>query len=417
MNFFNKKLFSYSTSVKFYLIGTFISSIGDGMFSLAVSKLAFDKTGTVAGVGGVIIIQSITTFSLNLLAGYVADAYDSKKISIYSDLIQAILIILYAFSLIYLNGESLLLFLLTTVISCISPFFRAANFKLLPEIDRKDLSLVKLNGLRSSVKQGGLLLGSTLIAPFIFFNLLPLTFLLNGISFLISCLCTYRVILTSTTKEGRIGPLSKISEIYKSWFSLVKELFLNHKVFFLVLFSTFDYLIINFINLIGIKYAETVLHNSAFISLIDGGYAAGAIISFLLINIVFSKCDFNYILWIGLFVQGITIILMNYFSTAYSTFILIFIIGVFTGTSISLFQTILHKGISQKFHGKISSFRDMMVSGETLCIIPIFSYIINFDFKRGILIFGILILTLSSILAWLGLTKYFPSIKLRENGE
>lgn len=114
----------------------------------------------------------------------------------------------------------------------------------------------------------------------LFFNLLSLTFLLNGISFLISCLCTYRIILTNTTKEGRIEPLSKISEIYKSWFSLVKELFLNHKVFFLVLFSTFDYLTINFINLIGIKYAETVLHNSAFISLIDGGYAAGAIISF-----------------------------------------------------------------------------------------------------------------------------------------
>lgn len=407
MNFLN-----YSKSVKHYLIGTFISSIGDGMFALAISKLAFDKTGTVAGVGVVIIIQSLTAFILNFIAGYVVDNYDSKKISIYSDFIQAIIIILYIFFMDISDSGGLLLFLLTSIISCISPFFRAANFKLLPEIDRGKLSLVRLNGLRSSVKQGGLLLGSALIAPFIVFHLLKLAFVLNGVSFLVSCFCTQQIVLKDNMKNT--GG-TKLVEIYRNWFLLLKELLLDSKMFYLILFSTFDYLTINFINLIGIKYAEIRLHQSAFISLIDGGYAIGAICSFLLITYIFSKYSFKHISWIGLFVQGIAIILMDNFSNVYTTGIFIFLIGVFTGTSISLFQTVLHKIIPHKFHGKISSFRDMLVSIETLLIIPIFSYLVSFDFWKSMLVFGGIMIVLSSILMYLGLINYFPDVDFSDD--
>ncbi|KAA8791580.1 MFS transporter, partial [Lactobacillus crispatus] len=89
-----KKLKLASSSVYLYLLGTFVSNLGDGIFTLIISKILYDKTGSVSAFGLVLIIQNVASFMLNLLAGYIADIKKPQFISEIADSLRGIMIIL-----------------------------------------------------------------------------------------------------------------------------------------------------------------------------------------------------------------------------------------------------------------------------------------------------------------------------------
>lgn len=57
-----RKLKLASSSVYLYLLGTFVSNLGDGIFTLIISKILYDKTGSVSAFGLVLIIQNVASF-------------------------------------------------------------------------------------------------------------------------------------------------------------------------------------------------------------------------------------------------------------------------------------------------------------------------------------------------------------------
>ena len=153
-----KKLKLASSSVYLYLLGTFVSNLGDGIFTLIISKILYDKTGSVSAFGLVLIIQNVASFLLNLLAGYIADIKKPQFISEIADNLRGIMIILGIIFLRLSNNIIVVLMILMLILNLIVPFFRAANFKIIASIQRGGLGLLPLNGLRSSVNQSGQLL-------------------------------------------------------------------------------------------------------------------------------------------------------------------------------------------------------------------------------------------------------------------
>lgn len=393
--FFMKKLKLASSSVYLYLLGTFVSNLGDGIFTLIISKILYDKTGSVSAFGLVLIIQNVASFMLNLLAGYIADIKKPQFISEIADSLRGIMIILGIIFLRLSNNIIVVLMILMLILNLIVPFFRAANFKIIASIQRGSLGLLPLNGLRSSVNQSGQLLGVAIATPLIAFNLTIPALLIDALTFFTSFICT---IFLKFNKEHPVQIKvsdNKLKKMYFEWFKLLRTLFISKKLLLLVFFSSIDSVIVAFINLMEIKYATVVLKNSVYLTALDGSFALGAMLNFTIIYLLFERFNFSEISWSGLFCQALAFIGLTLTGSIYVSTIFIFIIGIFNGASQSLFQTQLHTSFDETMKGKISSLRDAMVAFLNLIMIPVFSRLLNFNLCIAFWIFALCILVSS----------------------
>src|SRR5579871_2387659 len=71
----------------------FITNIGNGMHTLTVGKLLFDRTGSAVAFGGVFIAEYVINFLIQLFAGSLVDRSDVKKVVTVTDVGRGVFII------------------------------------------------------------------------------------------------------------------------------------------------------------------------------------------------------------------------------------------------------------------------------------------------------------------------------------
>ncbi|NVY96743.1 MFS transporter [Lactobacillus sp. DCY120] len=406
-------IFKYlNRSVFYYLSGTFINNIGNGVFTLITSKIIYDQTNSVSMIGLLIIIQNVIAGTLNLVAGHIADKFNSKYIAIFADLIQAVAVLT---SLLLINSEYRLLSLLLAMIfiNLAAPFFRAANFKNVSEIKRGRLALGSLNAVRSSLNQGGQLIGVAIATPFIYYKWYFGALLLNILSFIVSAVCTSQIEIISLNEE-KIIPKSKTSNLITDWKIFLETLWRQWPILIILIFTIFDYLAVNVVNLMEIKYSVKILHNVAWMSIMDGCFAVGSVLSFVLVNRLSQHLSFKALIWIGLFIQGLGFTVLSQANNVGLTLVVMWVIGLFNGTSITLFQTSLQLNLNVAIHGKISGFRDLLVSLSMIALIPLFSKLIDRSVLTGLLSLGLILILVAIVLVIIARLPKFKRIRLKE---
>ncbi|MBC7927887.1 MAG: MFS transporter [Bryobacteraceae bacterium] len=112
--------------------GQVISEIGDHFNSIAVLSLAYDVSGSGAVVGGVMIARTLPAILAAPFAGVALDRMDRRKIMIASDLVRAVIAIL--FVLVLTHRQHWLLYLLSGLLTFASPFFSSGRSAVLPRI-------------------------------------------------------------------------------------------------------------------------------------------------------------------------------------------------------------------------------------------------------------------------------------------
>lgn len=246
------KMFKGNKSVILFIFGTFISNIGNGMFSLIVGQMLYAATGSVGAFGLILIIQNLSSLLLNIIAGYIADLIDAKKVSVYINLIQGVILLGGVFScLMFAKNIVIILMVINTILSICSPFFRAANFKLIPEVERHNITLLSFNGIRSSANQSGQLIGVALAAPLLLTNNPVYALGINSGCFLITSFMMNRIILVrSSDSINTTNDKNVLRSMYLAWFSMIKNILENKKLTLLIVFSIFDYISVSFVNLI-----------------------------------------------------------------------------------------------------------------------------------------------------------------------
>lgn len=396
------KMFKVNKSVILFIFGTFISNIGNGMFSLIVGQMLYAATGSVGAFGLILIIQNLSSLLLNIIAGYVADLIDAKKVSVYINLIQGVILLGGVFScLMFAKNIVIILMVINTILSICSPFFRAANFKLIPEVERHNITLLSFNGIRSSANQSGQLIGVALAAPLLLTNNPVYALGINSGCFLITSFMMNRIILVrSSDSINTTNDKNVLRSMYLAWFSMIKNILENKKLTLLIVFSIFDYISVSFVNLIEPKFATEVLANSAYISILDGGFALGAISSFLLVERVLNRWSFSGVAPLLMLLQAICYCILGSFPSPFFSSLVMFLIGLINGSSIAVFQTELQKTAENTVHGKLSSLRDIFVAFSTLVFIPIFTHIVDNSIFVGIDVFV-------GVLAIMSLLLYF----------
>ena len=182
-NFFN-----ISREVKLIMFATLITNIGNGMYTIAVSKLVYDKTNSAMAFGGVMILQYVVMFLVQFLSGSIVDRNNPKSISVICDTISGFLVLSSGFMVLFTNIGLEYLFVSIIFLNIINPFFSSANFALLPAIVEDKSKLLKINSMVTTLFQAGQLIGCALVAPVIYFFNPQTALIIDGITFFLSAI-------------------------------------------------------------------------------------------------------------------------------------------------------------------------------------------------------------------------------------
>ena len=113
-------------------VGTFISSVGEQMVSVAIGWELYDRTGSALVLGGVGLVQVIPVLLLSLPAGHLADRLNRKLIVFVSQVMLALTSV-GLLVLSFTHGALLLIFGCLFLMGCAMAFNSPASTTLLPQ--------------------------------------------------------------------------------------------------------------------------------------------------------------------------------------------------------------------------------------------------------------------------------------------
>lgn len=175
-------------------LGQAISMLGDSFYWVTFAFMANYITGSLAMVGMVGAAETIPYLILSPYAGVLADRIDRKQIMLLSDVLCALVLILFATVVMAMHGKipAWSLLMVASSLSCIRAFFMPAKNAAIPNlVPQNKLGLANgLNGMtQSMMPMIGLSLSATVVAslwarsPANFF---ASSIALNAVSFLVS---------------------------------------------------------------------------------------------------------------------------------------------------------------------------------------------------------------------------------------
>lgn len=155
---------SLSLQAKMFLLGTFITNVGNGLYVLGVSKHLFDLTGSVLPFGMILLSEFLFKLVLQGGSGYCADRYGPVKMFLFSDFSRFSLFLI---SAIFLQYQSVFVAVVisTFAVNFFKPFYIASAYSFSISVNEPSL-LTRYNSLFLALKQGGMMVGM-LLAGFI----------------------------------------------------------------------------------------------------------------------------------------------------------------------------------------------------------------------------------------------------------
>ena len=117
-------------------MGQVVSEVGDHFNNIAVFSLALQMTGSGLVVTGVMISRAIPAILAGPLAGVLLDRMDRKRIMIVSDLVRAVVAMLFMLTLS--GGKTWLLYVLSAMLMFASPFFTSGRASILPRLASRE---------------------------------------------------------------------------------------------------------------------------------------------------------------------------------------------------------------------------------------------------------------------------------------
>lgn len=175
---------------KYMWSGQIVSEVGDHYNNVAVFALALANTGSGLVVAGILISRAICAVLAGPIAGVLLDRMDRKRIMIVSDLIRAVIAIIFILGIP--QGRTWLLYVLSGALMFASPFFSSGRASILPTIATKH-ELHSANSLTQLTQWTTLTLGSFLGGTSVTQFGYKLAFLFNAFSFLFSAWCISRL--------------------------------------------------------------------------------------------------------------------------------------------------------------------------------------------------------------------------------
>lgn len=184
------QLLRENRNYRYTWIGQIVSEVGDHFNTIAVFSLVLNNTGSGLIVSGVMIARALPMVLAGPLAGVLLDRMDRKQLMIASDLVRAVVGLLFVFAV---DPDNLwMLFVLSALLMFASPFFTSGRAAILPTIASQD-ELHTANSLTKTTQWTavtvGAMLGGVSVMQFGYKG----AFVFNAVSFAFSALCIWQL--------------------------------------------------------------------------------------------------------------------------------------------------------------------------------------------------------------------------------
>ncbi len=175
------------------------SVIGDWAYAVAVSVWAFQHGGATA-IGLFGVTRYLSMALLGPLMSTFADRFPKRRVMIVSDLSRAAVVVIGA-ALIAADGPAAGVYAAGLVTSVLSLAFRPAQASLLPSLAREPRELTSANVAASTIEGVGFFLGPALGGLLLAVADIPIVYLVNALTFLVSIVFVARIPAAAPTVE------------------------------------------------------------------------------------------------------------------------------------------------------------------------------------------------------------------------
>ncbi|MEE0931183.1 MAG: MFS transporter [Acutalibacteraceae bacterium] len=286
---------------KFFIIwlGEFISSIGTGMTSFALSVYVYQEFGSAAAVSLVTLLAYLPTILLNPIGGVLADRFDRRLLMICGDLFSA-----FGLIFILLNAQMGTLSVLTICIgvtissifvSLLDPAYKATITDLLDEDE-----YAKASGMVQIASSAKYLISPTLAGFILAFADIRLILLIDICTVVITVAATLFVRRNTQSKPVTEKGFNLFKNLAEGWNAVTK----NRGILILVILMAFVCFNVGFLQTL-LSPMVLSFTDSKTLGMIESVSAIGMLLGSIVIGIFSIKKNYSRILAVALFISGI----------------------------------------------------------------------------------------------------------------
>lgn len=169
---------------RLYFFGSMASEIGTQMMMVAIAWQVYQMTHSAASLGWIGVSGFIPILIFSLVGGLAADNMDRKKLLIYSQVFQAFVALVLAFTSYYGFITPVIIYILNALLSVGKAFQAPARQAIIPQLVPKEqfINAISLNTL---VRQSSSVIGPSIAGFLIAFYGVNSIYFINAVSFLV----------------------------------------------------------------------------------------------------------------------------------------------------------------------------------------------------------------------------------------
>lgn len=376
LSIFNNKSFLY------YWISTWISSLGDSIFVIALTWLLVEETQSPAVVGTYLFILGASKIMFVLLGGVIVDRIDPKRLLINSNVLRAVVIIL-ALIVLYVNIEAIWVFyIIGAVFGMVDSIAEPAGISFRTRIVDKEYYTQSM-GLLMTAGNVSAVVGPMIGAGLVAFGSTNFAIMINAITFLISA---FLLLLVKEVKEE-----TEEAENEPMWRS-VKEgfrYFLTTPIIAtMAVFAFFANAAVG-ATFVSIPFlADELNFGVEGFGLMNTAIGIGSVTGAIVFSVFTLKNPKPYMTLLTCFLQGIVIMLIGFTGNLWVILALIALMGMHETAVNVIAPSVNHSIIPPRIFGRVISVMILVMSGSVPIAQAIAGWVMEWTTPQNVFIYG-----------------------------
>jgi MFS family permease len=369
-------------SFLFYWISTWISSLGDTIFVIALTWLLVEKTQSPAVVGTYLLILGASKLVFVLIGGAIVDRVNPKKLLIISNLLRALVIVL-ALVVLFLNKEAIWIFyIIGAVFGMVDSIAEPAGISFRTRIVDKEYYTQSM-GMLMTAGNVSAVIGPMIGAGLVALGSTNFAIMINAVTFLVSAL------LLLAVKEVQEEVEATADEpMWKS----VKEgfhYFLTTPIITtMAVFAFFANAAVG-ATFVSIPFlAEELNFGVEGFGLMNTAIGVGSVVGAVLFSIFTIKNPKPYMTLVTCFLQGGVILLVGFTGNLWVIVTLIALMGLHETAVNVIAPSVNHTIIPSRIFGRVISVMILVMSGSVPIAQAVAGWVMEWTSPQNVFIYG-----------------------------
>ena len=343
------------------LTATLLTNVADGMHTLALGKFLFDRTAAVSSFAFVLGFDYLIGVLSQIYAGPIVDRLNPKVVASAAGVNRALIMVALAALAIHPGHEATLAVVaLSALLKVGSHFYKTAAFALVPGVVPPE-EQGRYSSLAMLLLQLGQLLGVGAVGVLLSHLSYSVVFLIDAALFLATSLILWKI--EASGGAPRRAAFVSIAQVIEDWKELAQGMRRTPSLLVHVAISTGDLAVMACLNLILVPLVNSRFGgDTVWLSVLDGAFAAGAVITFLL-----AKKQFNPRHLVAFQLLQILFLAVITLASSRAAITASFLgLGAAIGFTNALLTSKLYQRMPPEQKGRVSSFRFLLVSIVTV---------------------------------------------------